>query len=235
MENKNVLIAGTGELGKALAYKLLLNGNTVIINSRNEEKLKKIKNDYLKYGNIDYINLELNDETSCKKLIDDTVNKVNSIDSIIIMVGGYVEDTVNTLDGLDEMIKNYIKIPLYLSKHAIKYMKYNSTIIFISNSDTVNKNREDVMSYTVAKSALNKAMNIMAVELMDKGIRVNTVAPEYIIQSFEINRDYRKMRKIGDLETPPEDIANVINFLINGESEWLNGAFIPVDGGHSLK
>ncbi len=232
---KNVLIAGTGELGKALAYKLLINKNNVIINSRNEEKLKKIKDDYSKYGNIDYIALELNDENSCKKLIDETVKKMKNIDSIVIMVGGYIEDDINNLNGLDEMIKNYIKIPLYLSKYSIKYMKYNSSIIFLSNSDTVNKNRKNLLSYTISKSALNKAMNLMALELMDKGIKVNTVAPEYIMQSFEINRDYKKMRKIGDLETPPEDIANVINFLINGESDWLNGAFIPVDGGHSLK
>ncbi len=43
MSNKNVLIAGTGELGKALAYQLLTNNDNVIINSRNAEKLEKIK------------------------------------------------------------------------------------------------------------------------------------------------------------------------------------------------
>jgi Dehydrogenases with different specificities (related to short-chain alcohol dehydrogenases) len=43
------------------------------------------------------------------------------------------------------------------------------------------------------------------------------------------------MRKYGDIETPPEDISNVIDYLINGKSSWINGAVIPVDGGHSLK
>ena len=85
MASKNVLIAGTGELGKALAYKLLLSKDNVVINSRNEEKLKEIKNNYLKYGNIDYISLELSDENSCKKLIDETVKNMKNIDSIVIM------------------------------------------------------------------------------------------------------------------------------------------------------
>ena len=232
MANKNVLIAGTGESRKALAYKLLLNKDNVVINPINEEKLK---NDYLKYGNIDYILLELNDENSCKKLIDETAKNMRNIDSIVIMIGSYVEDDINNLNGLDEMIKNYIKIPLYLSKHVIKHIKYNPTIIFLSNSYTVNKDRKNILSYTVAKYALNSAMNLIALELMEKGIGVSTVAPEYITQNFEIDRGYKKMRKIGDLETPPEDIANIIDFLINGESDRLNGAFIPVDGSHSLK
>ena len=42
-----ILPDGTGELGKALTYDLLINGNHVIINSRNREKLEKIVSEYL--------------------------------------------------------------------------------------------------------------------------------------------------------------------------------------------
>ncbi len=73
----------------------------------------------------------------------------------------------------------------------------------------------------------------MAAELITRNIRVNAVASEYIYQTFEPDRDYTRMRKLGDLPTPPEDISEVIYFLAD-ENSWINGAVIPVDGDHSL-
>jgi len=235
MSGKNILIAGIGQLGKALSYDLLLNNNHVIINSRNAEKLKEIVSEYSIYGKIDYVAMDLIDEESCKKLVDETSKSVKNIDSLVIMVGGFVEDTIEGLDGLDRMITNHLKIPLYLSKHALNHMPYGSSIIFLSNSSISTKNKTNLLSYSISKYALEKAAKIMSAELLPKGVRVNVVAPEYIKQSFEIGRDYPKMRKYGDMETPPEDISNVINYLIEGKSSWINGAVIPVDGGHSLK
>ena len=52
MSGKNILIAGIGELGKSLSYDLLLQNNHVIINSRNQEKLKEIVSEYTIYGSI---------------------------------------------------------------------------------------------------------------------------------------------------------------------------------------
>jgi 3-oxoacyl-[acyl-carrier protein] reductase len=235
MSGKNILLAGTGELGKALTYDLLINGNHVIINSRNREKLEEIVSEYSVYGKVNYIVEELKDERSCMNLITKSLETFKSIDSLVVMVGGFVEDSIENLDGLESMILNHLKIPIYLTKHAIKYMNYGSTIIFVSNSSISVKNKPNLLSYSISKYALEKAAKIIAVELQEKGIRVNIVAPEYIIQNFQIGRDYTKMRKYGDMETPPEDISNVITFLVDGKSSWINGAVIPVDGGHSLK
>ena len=62
MSGKNILIAGTGELGKSLSYDLLLQNNRVIINSRDAGKLKEIVSEFSIYGKIDYIAMELKDE-----------------------------------------------------------------------------------------------------------------------------------------------------------------------------
>jgi len=235
MSGKNILIAGTGELGKSLSYDLLLQNNHVIINSRDGGKLKEIVSEFSIYGKIDYIAMELKDEESCKNLVVKAAESIKHIDSLIVMVGGFIEDSIENLDGLDSMITNHLKIPLYLSKYALEHMVYGSSIIFVSNSSISIKNKTNLLSYSISKYALEKSAKIMAAELLEKGIRVNVVAPEYIKQSFEIGRNYIKMRKYGDLKTPPEDISDLIDYLIEGKSSWINGAIIPVDGGHSLK
>ena len=235
MCGKNILIAGTGELGKSLSYDLLLQNNRVIINSRDAGKLKEIVSEFSIYGKIDYIAMELKDEGSCKNLVVKAAESIKHIDSLIVMVGGFIEDSIENLDGLESMITNHLKIPLYLSKYALEHMVYGSSIIFVSNSSISIKNKTNLLSYSISKYALEKSAKIMAAELLEKGIRVNVVAPEYIKQNFEIGRNYSKMRKYGDLETPPEDISDLIDFLVEGKSSWINGAIIPVDGGHSLK
>ena len=92
MSGKNILIAGIGELGKSLSYDLLLQNNHVIINSRNQEKLKEIVSEYSIYGSIRSIAMELKDEESCKALIDGASKYFKSLDSLVVMVGGFMED-----------------------------------------------------------------------------------------------------------------------------------------------
>ncbi|WP_157438769.1 SDR family oxidoreductase, partial [Acidiplasma aeolicum] len=225
---------GTGYLGEATAYEFLKNNYNVIINSRKEDHLLNIKKKLEKYGRIDYIAQELKDDQSCKSLSDKVKNISQNVDALVITIGGYIEDTVEDLSGIDEMFKNHLKIPMLLIKNFLNLLTSGSSIILVSNSDVDNKNRSNLLSYTVIKYALNKSVKIIAAELIKKGVRINAVAPEYIIQSFMPEEDYTKLRTLGDLETPPEDISKVIYFLCSPDGSWVNGAIIPVDGGHSL-
>ncbi|AAT43575.1 SDR family oxidoreductase [Picrophilus oshimae] len=230
---RNVLIAGTGYLGESMAYDFLRHGFHVTVNSRNEKKLDDIKNRLSAYGSIDHIAMELKDMESCKNLMDEMHKRHGSIFGLIVSVGGYVEDSIEDPSGLDVMINNHLKIPVYLASAALKYMDHGSSIMFISNSTADRKSNLRTFSYTISKYALNKAVKIAAVNLINKGIRVNAVAPEYIIESFEPNRDYHAMHKYGKPETPVEDISRVV-YDIMAENDWINGEIIAVDGGHSL-
>ncbi len=230
---KNILIAGTGYLGESIAYNFLSKGFHVTVNSRNEKKLKDIKDKLSNYGSIDYIAMELNDKETCENLIDEMHKRHGNIFSLIVSVGGFLEDSIESPIGLDDMINNHLKIPIYLASASIKYMEPGSSLMFISNSTANTKNNLKTFSYTISKYALNKAVKIAAANLINKGIRVNAVAPEYIIESFGINRDYHGMHKYGKPETPVEDISNVVYSII-AEHDWINGEIIAIDGGHSL-
>ncbi len=48
---------------------------------------------------------------------------------------------------------------------------------------------------------------------------------------FVPERDWRSKRKLGGKSCPPEDVARVVVWLVSDESEWVDGAVIPVDGG----
>jgi 3-oxoacyl-[acyl-carrier protein] reductase len=67
----------------------------------------------------------------------------------------------------------------------------------------------------------------LAAELLERGIRVNGVAPGTM--SREVGA-----AKLGAPATPPEYVADVVIWLLTDEARWVTGALIPVDGGRRL-
>ena len=99
------------------------------------------------------------------------------------------------------------------------------------------------MGYSASKGAMNAAIRSMAIELAEKDICINAVAPgmtatkmykDYIAQNgVDSNANLSILKRqylgIGD----PQDIANVIAFLISPAARFITGITLPVDGGRT--
>ena len=78
----------------------------------------------------------------------------------------------------------------------------------------------------------------LALELARKNIRVNAVAPGIVKTDFNVNvwKDEKTAEKLGNMVplgrlAEPEDIARAVLFLASGDSGYVTGAVMPVDGG----
>ncbi|MFP3064440.1 MAG: SDR family NAD(P)-dependent oxidoreductase [Sulfolobus sp.] len=231
LKGRTVLIAGVSKgLGYAIAYFAVREGAKVIVNARNEEKLKEIIKT-LGEDNAKYVVGDISTLEGAERV----VNEAGEFTDLVITIGGYIEDTIESLKGLDEMITNHIKAPLYLVKSALSKLKSGSTIVLVSAIRGIYTPLPFQLSYSIAKAGLAKAVETLASELTDKGIRVVGIAPSVIDGEFQPNRDWKKLRKLGDFKAPPEDFARVVIWLLTDEAEWINGVVIPVDGGARLK
>ncbi|AHC50708.1 3-ketoacyl-ACP reductase [Sulfolobus acidocaldarius SUSAZ] len=230
LKGRRVLIAGTSTgLGYAVAYFSINEGAEVVLNARSEKKLVEIVKSL--GDKASYVVGDLSTPQGAK----DVVSRAGNITDLVITVGGYLEDTVESPSGLDEMLKNHIKTPLYLVNASLEKLREGSTIVMVSSTRALYTALPNQLSYAIAKSGLTKAVEILASELLNKGIRVVGVAPSFIMGDFVPGRDWRKMRKLGDAGAPPEDFAQVITWLLSDEAQWVNGVVIPVDGGARLK
>ncbi|EWG07582.1 MAG: 3-ketoacyl-(acyl-carrier-protein) reductase [Candidatus Aramenus sulfurataquae] len=235
LKGENVLVIGVSKgLGYALAYFLLREGANVIVNSGNVEKLKEITNALSKYGNVKYVDGRIVDRESARNVIERAYKEFGNLDGLAVLIGGYLEDDVHSLKGLDEMINNHVKYPLYVVSEAVRFMNPGSTIVLVSAIRGIDKALPNQLSYSIAKAGLAKAVEVLATELVKKEIRVVGIAPSWIDGEFEPDRDWKKLRKLGDPKAPPEDFARVIVWLMTEESQWVNGVIIPVDGGARL-
>jgi len=234
LKDRKILIVGVSKgLGYAIAYFSLKEGAIVTLNARNRQKLEEIKNNL---GERVYIVTgDVSTKEGAERVVTEASKLMGGIDDLIITIGGYVEDTVEKPEGLEEMLNNHIKAPLTVISASLKYLHYGSTIILISAIPAIDKAEPTQLSYAIAKAGLTKAVEILTSELIDRGIRVLGIAPSVIDGEFVPNRDWKKLRKLGDSKAPPEDYAKIIVWLLGPDAEWINGVVIPTDGGARFK
>lgn len=89
-------------------------------------------------------------------------------------------------------------------------------------------------NYAASKAGLIALTKTMAMELGPRGIRVNAVAPGLIetdmIQSIPQLEDMKKKIPLGRFGLP-EEVAGVVSFLASGDSSYITGHTISVNGG----
>lgn len=99
--------------------------------------------------------------------------------------------------------------------------------------------------YAAAKAGVEGFTRAMALELGPAGVRVNCVAPALVRSEIWTSagmtpQRYDKMLAERAAEYPlgrvgePEDVANLVSFLVSERADWVTGAVIPIDGGSTL-
>ena len=129
---------------------------------------------------------------------------------------------------------------LTLTRHAVPSMPEGSSIVAISSLGS-QRVLEDYVVVGVSKAALEALVRYLAVELADKGIRVNAVsaglvetgALEYFANRDEMLDYYRRRTPAGRL-VAPGDVADAVCFLASPEADMIRGQTLVVDGGYSV-
>ncbi|MDP7975988.1 MAG: SDR family oxidoreductase [Thermoprotei archaeon] len=234
MKNRKVLLVGVSwRLGAALAYALLKKGARVAIAARNVERLREIANSFSSIGQLEVVQGDASTDEGSKLIARRACEALEGIDDLAVTIGAFTPDSTKDLGALDEMVRTNLVSPLRMVSAVLPYLHYGSSVVLTTSISSFLREREQI-SYSVAKAALNKAVELMALELLDSGIRVNGVAPGVIGGTFSPN-GVQAERKLGELEAPPEYYASVVLWLLSDGSRWVNGVVIPVDGGYRLK
>ena len=254
-ERRVAVVTGSSiGIGKAIALEFANAGYSVVINARNEEELKQaakdISNSIEDAGRIVSIPGDISQEPVCISLIESAVKQFGRIDVLVnnAGIGGESKKIYElTEKDWDEVIDVNLKGTFLCTREAVKNMmkdgSNNNSNYSIINICSVHEQTPQPESapYAASKGGMQMLTKTIALELAEKGIRVNGIAPGAI--ATDMNKELlenQKEKEKKEQEIPvhrigqPEEIAKVALFLASEDASYVAGTTIYADGGLTL-
>lgn len=191
--------------------------------------------------NAEFNYVKLSSTDSKFNILDKTTFPlIENIDGLVYFPGSINLKSFNSLKSSDfqkDYEINVIGI-INILQHYLSKLKNNASLVFIS-SVAATVGLKFHASISMCKSAIEGLTRSLACEL-SPNIRVNCVSPSIIETKLShriLRNDTSKQKIIHDHPLKrigkPEDVANMIEFLLSEKSSWITGQNIHVDGGLS--
>ena len=168
------------------------------------------------------------------------VDRLERIDALVCNAGTIVRKPLleTTLDDWRHVVDLNLTSVFVLAQAAARRMvEGDGGSIVLLGSMMSFQGGVNVSAYAASKGGVAQLAKALSNEIAGKGVRVNAVAPGYIQTEMTDSIEEGRRREI-DGRIPlgrwgtPEDVADVIAFLLSDDARYVTGAVIPVDGGY---
>ncbi len=241
---KAVVTGGSRGIGRGIVLTLADCGADVaIIYAHNSEAALEVRGEVEKRGRKGLaLKCNVSREEDVVRTLENVYSEFGRID-ILVNNAGINRDTLMlrmTPENWDEVIETNLKGSFLLTKQAAKYMMQNKfgRIVNISSIVGITGNVGQA-NYVASKAGIIGLTKTTAIEFASRNITANAIAPGFIETDMtkklpdRIRGEFLKRvlrRRIGT----PEDVANVVAFLVSPLASYITGDVIVVDGGLSL-
>lgn len=250
LQGKVALVTGGDSgIGRAVCYHFVKEGATVAFTFLKGQEDKDaddtlrilLDNKTRDARNPIAIGADLGYDQSCKMVVDQVIENFGRID---ILVNNAAEQHKTTSLQLDEMTEDRVDrifrtnifSQFFLCRHALKHMNEGSCIINTTSVDAYSGNPK-LLDYTATKGAIVSFTRALALQLVQKGIRVNGVAPGPVYTPIRpASMDASSISELGS-EAPmnrgaqPYEIAPSFVFLACDDSSYYTGQVLHPNGG----
>ncbi len=246
--------ASSSGLGKASARALAVEGCNVVINGRDEEKIKDTVSELREVASGEVIGkkADITDKNDIEYLVDSTVDEFGGLDHLVTSAGGPPSGPFLGTDDSDwhQSFDLLVMSVVRMVRESYDHLKEDGggTIVNIASMSVKEAIESLVLSNSV-RSGVIGLEKTLSKEFAPE-VRVNAVLPgphetsriqDLIEQGMERGdyEDYQEglddwaegipLQRIGD----PEELGDLVAFLSSKRSSYINGVAIPIDGGNS--
>jgi NAD(P)-dependent dehydrogenase (short-subunit alcohol dehydrogenase family) len=247
-EGKVAIVTGASTdpgIGTASARRLGLEGASVVINARSEERLRATEAALLHQG-LDVVACPGAAESPSLPalLVDTAIDRFGRIDLLVNAVGGAPSIgsalTITQEDLLGTVAINTWPALALIQEAMARGLADDGGAVVNISSGSPKKTTPAMAAYAAAKSALNALTRTLANELGGRGVRVNAVSPG--LTRTEGTRDLwggddgeasGRRQLLGHL-TEADDVAAAVAFLLSHEARSITGVLLDVDAGNHV-
>ncbi|WP_433969350.1 SDR family NAD(P)-dependent oxidoreductase [Tunturiibacter gelidiferens] len=250
--NKTALVTGASRgIGRATAVALARAGAYVLVHyGRSAQKAESVVAEIqMKGGRATAISADLGTSDGAALLAKQVRSIVGDRLDVLVLNAGISKSAAvadYTVEDFDKLFATNVRGPFFVVQQLLPVLGEGSNIVVISSlvaRMVVGKpglENPSILAYASTKGALETLIRNWAGILGPSGIRVNAVAPGVIdtdMSNFtkteagrEVALGMQALKRLGK----PEDVADVVAFVVSDGARWITGASIPVDGGSKL-
>lgn len=239
---KAVVVTGAGSgIGAATARRFAYEGASVVLVDQSQDKLRNVAQS-LDESRVLTVAADVSDLAAVENAVQQTMNRFGRIDVLVNNAGTVVTGSVADLpvEEWRRIMATDLDGVFYCTRAAVPHLIVTKGCIINVSSVSGLGGDWGMSFYNAAKGAVTNFTRALAMDLGEKGVRVNAVNPTFtrtgMTEDMQQDADLlAKFRERIPLGRPgePEDVADVIAFLASNDARFVTGVNLPVDGGLS--
>lgn len=242
----HVITGGYGGIATATARLLAADGGIVVLTGRNVEQGQK-RTDELKAetgGDVRFYPLDVTDAAAVETLAEQITSEVGPVHGLVVNAAKAViaPALVHEADDWRSVMATNLDGAFFCARGFARHMKSGGSIVVIS-SISARTGTGPHIAYSASKAAVSHMARVLGVEWAPQGIRVNAVEPGHTATDAiqHIQRDAPEVAAQLESQIPlgrflrPDEIGNVIHFMLSDLSSAMTGSAVVADGGFSAR
>ena len=243
LANKTAIVTGAAQgIGRAIAERFVAEGARVVLADINAELGAETAVEVSSGGEATFVACDVGDKAQVDNLMAETIDMYGGIDVLVNNAGiiHSAEFLDLSEDDFDRVLRVNLMGAFLAGQAAARQMVAQGRGGAIVNMASVNAVMviRNQAPYNVSKGGLTQLTRVMSLSLAEHDIRVNAIGPgtidtdmaKVVMADEAARRTIMSRTPLGRLGTV-EEIASVALFLASGESSYITGQTIYVDGG----
>ena len=236
-----IITGGDSGIGRAVAIAFAKEGADVAVMYLNEHEDAEKTQQLVKELGRDCLTIagDIGDESFCKQAIQQVIDKFGHLDILVNNAAEqHPQESIEDISAeqLERTFRTNIFSMFFLTKAALPHLKEGSAIIN-TTSVTAYQGSPELLDYSSTKGAIVAFTRSLSKSLVEKGIRVNGVAPGPIwTPLIPATFPEEKVAKFGK-QVPmqragqPEEVASCYVFLASNDASYMAGQILHPNGG----
>lgn len=226
-------------IGAAIALQLAKDGYHVVINyNGNQAKAEMVKSQCDGFCESAVIQGDVSKSEDCQRIVNFALEQFGGLD-VLVNNAGITRDNLllrMSEEEYDGVMDTNLKGTWLMSKHAIKILLKNEGRIVNIASVVGRSGNAGQTNYASSKAGVIGFTKSLALEVAKRKVRVNAVAPGFISSDMTASLNETQTQTmldkipLGNFGTP-QDVADLVSFLVSPQSRYITGQTIGVDGG----